>query len=236
MLKKLGGYALTGLMVVAPWVITIWLVITVFNWFDAVTGPIGRWIFGPSFPYLIGPLLAVLGLIALGWMVNRRIVRWFVSACENVVKKFPVVGVVFKLVKDTVEAIEQTSNVSRFSRVVLIQPFRPGVEMIGLVTFEGKTASGRTLLAVVAPSALLPSAGLLFLVYEDQTDLVRESPLSVEDALRSLISGGMALSLKGPMLDLTSSPPSETSDPKKEDKDPPLEEKSPPPDQSASSG
>jgi uncharacterized membrane protein len=105
-------------------------------------------------------------------------------------KKFPIVGIVFKMSKDTVDALNQTTNASRFNRVVFIQGFRPGVEVIGFVTSEKLLTNGRKLLSVFVPTTPIPTSGQLFLVHEDQKDVVRDADMSVEEGLKAILSGG----------------------------------------------
>src|SRR3972149_3652265 len=61
---------------------------------------------------------------------------------------------------------------------------------IGLVTGVPQyTESGKRLLGIFLPTAFNPTGGYYFMIPEDE---VKELPISVEDAFRIIISGGLA--------------------------------------------
>jgi uncharacterized membrane protein len=67
---------------------------------------------------------------------------------------------------------------------------RKGIYSIGFVTgIPQSTQSGKRLLGIFLPTALNPTGGYYLIIPEDE---VKELPISVEEALKIIISGGLA--------------------------------------------
>ena len=222
-----------GFLAVAPWVITIWLVI----WFYGVmvditawiTDPISAWMFGEAavqdavkgteevaehaaavwqtygatiIRNVVGPVLAIVLLVFWGLFTRQKFFRWVQHWFDERMKEIPLVGKIFKLIWDT-SAIMKREAVDRFSRVVFIEAFRPGLKLLGFVTSEMETKDGRKLLAIFVPTTPMPNSGQLMFVFEDQTDVVSPAPFSVEDATKAVFSLGIVLPQIDEVHDLT---------------------------------
>lgn len=74
-----------------------------------------------------------------------------------------------------------------FMQVVLIEFPRRGTRTLGFITNEETDETGKKLINVFIPTSPNPTSGFLQIVEEDE--IIRTS-LSVDDALRMVVSGG----------------------------------------------
>ncbi len=179
----------TGLLVSFPLVVTLFFGRFVFDLIDRWADPISQRLFDRVVPGF-GAAVFVVGVFLLGVLahnvIGRRILHWG----ENVFARIPVLRAVYSGTREVTRAF--ASNRARnFRRVVLI-PFPSGdVWGVAFVTgeFDEQTEAGpRRVVTVFMPTTPNPTTGF-FLVYP--VTAVKETDLSVEEALRMVISGGL---------------------------------------------
>ena len=200
MLKGVRKNFVTGLAVIFPAVITIWLVKFIMDRTnDILLAPIVQYLQ----PYILDSVILeyiakVLTLTFLVFMISiigfgTRILllRGIFSFLERSVYRVPMIGRVYGTMKEMSQAFMGLSK-GTFSRVVLIEFPRPGIYAIGFITSEGKNRSGdKTLekvMNVFVPHAPNPTSGFLLLVPEDEMIKV---DMSVEEGFKMVISGGV---------------------------------------------
>jgi len=179
----------TGLLVSFPLVVTLFFGRFLFDLIDRWADPISQQLFNRVVPGF-GAAIFVLGIFLLGVLAHnvlgRRVLHWG----EKIFARIPVLRAVYTGTREVTRAF--ASNRPRsFRRVVLI-PFPSGdVWGVGFVTgeFDEHTPGGvRRVVTVFMPTTPNPTTGF-FLVYPAAS--VKETNLSVEDALRMVISGGL---------------------------------------------
>jgi uncharacterized membrane protein len=148
-------------------------------------------IFGVEIPGL-GLLLVLVILYLAGLAVGQWWGRRAFGVVEFLTKRIPLVKTVYNVGKQLTDAITLPEKAG-FSRVVLVQHFKPGVWSIGFVTGTiadgGKRKSTKDpLLKIFIPTAPNPTTGFMVMVRESE---VRELPWSVKDAMNAVISGGL---------------------------------------------
>lgn len=179
----------TGLLVLLPLVITVYVFYRFFRWVDGFLKPIVA-----RYPFLDIPGLGVAGVILIiflagtlgGNFFGKRIFRWIEEGFE----KIPMVRTLYVAIKQTSEAfLKQDRTV--FKEVVLVEYPRPGIYTLGLVTstWRFKVADGEEhdFVTVFLPTTPNPTTGLFVMVPRSE---VLPSDLSIEDALKMAISGG----------------------------------------------
>jgi uncharacterized membrane protein len=192
-------YFVAGVLLLAPLVVSIWLVISLINWVDSVFGT-ENWasfeVPGFGAPLVIPGLGLILAfvIILLAGAVGKNVMgSWLMTVVTEVFQKVPVVGSVYSGIRQTLSAL--FSNQERqFGGAVLVQWPRPGVWVIGLVTSnhspsEFDRAAGQDLVAVFIPTTPVPTAG--FLSYYPRSE-VKPLDMKVETALRMIVSLGIA--------------------------------------------
>lgn len=147
----------------------------------------------------IGVGLAVLTIYLVGLIAGNLIGRTFYRIGENLLLKIPFVRAVYPTVKQVTDFLlaDRRSSFAA-SRVVAVRPHAGNIWSIGLYTgapIRGLSAAiGADMVTVFVPSS--PTAFSGYVVVVPRTDIV-ELPLTVEEAMRLLLSGGVVDVSKG---------------------------------------
>ncbi|MBV0912144.1 DUF502 domain-containing protein [Anianabacter salinae] len=205
-LLRLRGNFLTGLVVIAPIGLTVWLVWTVIGWVDGfvlplVPGPykpdnIIMTLFGVDYPLNIrgiGVVVFLLFTLLIGWLakglIGRSLLRWG----EHLVDRMPIVRSVYNALKQIAETVFSQAEAS-FEKACLIEYPRPG---LWAVAFVSTTAKGEVLeklpeddqvMTVFLPTTPNPTSG--FLLFVPKRDVI-ELDMTIEDAAKLVISAGL---------------------------------------------
>jgi uncharacterized membrane protein len=142
---------------------------------------------------LLGVGLAVLLVYIVGLFVGNLIGRTLYRVLEVGVMRIPLVRAIYPLVKQVTDFVLVDRSVQfEYSRVVAIQPHEKGIWSIGLVTGEGlkplSESVGEEMVTVFMPSSPTAFSGYVMMV---PRQTVVELPLTVEEAMRLLVSGGV---------------------------------------------
>lgn len=199
---------LTGLVVIAPVGLTIWLIWSVVGWIDGFVLPLvprsyqpDRWVqdllgLDPSVQINvrgIGVIIFLIFTMMIGWMAKGIIGRSMIRFAESLVERTPVVRTIYSGIKQISETVFAQSDRS-FEKACLIEYPRPGIWAIGFIstTTKGEIAvrgnEGRPMLSVFLPTTPNPTSGFLLFVPSDD---VMELDMSVEDAAKLVISAGL---------------------------------------------
>lgn len=193
--KKLGVFGflrsrfITGILVAFPLVVTLFFGRFLFGLMDRWADPISIRLFKHRMPGM-GTALVVVLIFALGVIAHNVIGRRLLSKGDKLFAHIPVLRSIYMGAREVTRAF--ASNRTRsFRRVVLIPFPSDGVWSVAFVTaeFNERTPEGtRRVIAVFMPTTPNPTTGF-FLVYPSAA--VRPTDLTVEDALRMVISGGL---------------------------------------------
>ncbi|QFT63115.1 Uncharacterized membrane protein [Roseivivax halotolerans] len=189
---------LTGIVVIAPVGLTIWLIWTVIGWIDAFVLPLVPSRFNPE-EYIginlrgIGVIFLLLFTVFVGWvakgLIGRSLIRWG----ESVVLRMPIVRSVYSGVKQIAETVFVQSERS-FEKACLIEYPRKGIWAIGFISTDTKGEVSRKavtsggLVSVFVPTTPNPTSG--FLLFFPEEDVI-ELEMSLEDAAKLVISAGL---------------------------------------------
>jgi len=198
LLARLRSSFLTGIVVIAPVGLTIWLIWTVVGWIDGVVLPLVPDTIQPE-KYIginlrgVGVIIFLLFTIVVGWIAKGLIGRSLIRFAESVVDRMPVVRSIYSGIKQISETVFAQSERS-FEKACLIQYPRKGIWAIGFIstTAKGEVANradtSGDLIGVFLPTTPNPTSGfLLFFPAED----VIELEMSVEEAAKLVISAGL---------------------------------------------
>ena len=189
---------LTGLVVIAPVGLTIWLLWTLIGWVDGVVLPLIPYQLSPE-RYIgidlrgIGVIVFLIFTIIVGWIAKGLIGRSLVRFAESLVERIPVVRSIYSGVKQIAETVFAQSERS-FETACLIEYPRKGIWAIGFISTTAKGEVARKacvsgdLISVFVPTTPNPTSG--FLLFFPQED-VMVLDMSVEDAAKLVISAGL---------------------------------------------
>jgi len=197
---KLRDYLLTGLLVLAPSAITIWILFRLLNWVDNLLGRFFRF---EAFDYHripgVGLVATLLLLVIVGWMATWIGARSLGRVWDSLLMAIPGIGIVYSSTKSLGEAFVSKKDQQAFQQVVLIPWPHPGIYRIGFIT--GRTGDdirrrlGDDIEVVFVPHSPNPASGFVHYVPRQQLIFL---DWDVEDGLRVVVSGGVVQPGAGP--------------------------------------
>ncbi|MCU9846841.1 DUF502 domain-containing protein [Defluviimonas sp. WL0024] len=204
-LARLRANFLTGLVVVAPVGLTLWLIWTVTGWIDSWVLPFVPDQYQPD-RFIkdilgedtainvrgVGVVVFLLFTVFVGWIAKGLIGRSLIGWGEGLVDRMPVVRSVYSGVKQVAETVFSQTE-SKFDKACLIEYPRPGIWAIGFVSTAAKgeilaRLPDDEVMTVFLPTTPNPTSG--FLLYVPKRD-VSFLDMSVEDAAKLVISAGL---------------------------------------------
>jgi len=213
--QDLKSDLIAGLLVVIPLATTIWLTLTIARWVINFLTEIPKQLnpFEGLDPLLttllnlaVGFAVPLVFILLIGLMARNIVGRWFLNLGEQILQAIPLAGSVYKTLKQILETLLQDSS-SKFRRVVMVEYPRQGVWSIGFVTGavtgEFKSHVPQPMLSVFIPTTPNPTSGWYAMVPEEETI---ELSLSIEDAFKVLISGGIVSPDRSVPISLARSP------------------------------
>ena len=193
-LLKLRNHFTTGLFIMAPTMVTIWVFIQGFRIFDGILGRLyNRYIFRP---YGISPIpglgaisLALL-IILIGMLARLYAGRKLFDLWDKTVNRVPLINRVYIAVRQLSDAFAKGGGII-FQNPVLLEYPRKGLYSIGFVTRRCDSSFCRLvnhqIISVFIPTTPNPTSGVL--IFVPQEDLI-PLDMTVEDAMKLVISGG----------------------------------------------
>ncbi|SDD78211.1 Uncharacterized membrane protein [Paracoccus isoporae] len=199
-LAALRASFLTGLIVIAPIGITVWLIWTLTGWMDSWVLPLipPRW--RPE-NYIgidlrgLGVVVFLIVTLLIGWMARGWFGKLVIGTGESLFARMPIIGAIYGGIKQIAETILSQGD-GKFDRACLIEYPRRGVWGLGFVAGPAKgevaqmaarRGQGR-FLAVFVPTTPNPTSGFLLFVPEQDVQILDMTP---EEAAKLVISGGL---------------------------------------------
>jgi len=193
----------TGLVIVGPVTITLWIMWGVIHWIDAWIKPLLPTTFNPDtylpFPLPgLGLVVAIIGLTIIGALAANLLGRTLVSSGELMLSRTPIVRNVYGALKQIFESVISTTGPNQsFQKVGMIE--FPSKEIWSLVFVTGETTGeikdvapgGESdLLTVFMPTGIVPPTG--FICFVPRSNVVFLS-MTVEEAAKIVLSGGIVM-------------------------------------------
>lgn len=200
---------LAGMALALPLVVTYWILESVYNLLKGWSEPILEFAAGivnqfagtslidfesegfHQITRFVGVLIPLLVFVFLGVMATNVIGVRVVTAMDRLVLSLPVVSFIYKSLKQVIDAFKGFGTKQNFQRVVYVDYPVGGMKMLGFVTGQYLDVSNDQIMtAVFVPGALSPMTGLLLVV---EADKVTDAPMSIEDAMKLVFSGGLVV-------------------------------------------
>ncbi len=143
----------------------------------------------------IGVGLSILLVYIVGVLVGNLIGRAAWRVVERGLLRIPLVRAIYPAVKQVTDfLLVERSQHFQYSRVVAVQPHEQNIWSIGFVTSSGNwtlsSQGEQPMVTVFIPSTPTSFTGYVLIVPREK---VVELPMTVEEAMRLLISGGVIL-------------------------------------------
>jgi uncharacterized membrane protein len=199
--SRIRNWLLTGLLVLAPSAITLYVFFRLINWVDNL---LGRYLRFEAMDYHripgIGLVATLLLLTIVGGITSRFGSGPLGRLWDKLLTRIPGVGIVYGSTKSLGEAL-LTKQPGAFKQVVLVPWPYPGVWRIGFVTGPAAPDVRQRLPedveVVFVPHTPNPASG--FVQYVPRSQIIYLD-WPVEDGLRVIVSGGVVQpSARGPM-------------------------------------
>lgn len=185
MARRLRTYFFTGLIIILPFLLTLYLLWFVFGFVDGLVGPVLELVFGRRIPG-VGFVITVGLILGTGVLATNYLGRRFLAWGEKLFTRVPLVRSVYQTLKQVVQALLSDQK-KAFRQVVLVEYPRKGVYSLAFLTGSRESAGGRMVTAFV-PTTPNPTSGFLLFLPEDEVTYL---DMSVEDGLKLVVSGGV---------------------------------------------
>lgn len=192
-LNHLRGKFATGLFIVIPLGITIFILKFLFNFADGILGAYldalvtaitRQETHFPGLGMITGAAVIYLtGLLATN-VLGSQLFKWG----DRLLSRLPLVKSIYTSSKQLTKVFKEGKT--SYRRAVFVEWPRKGVRAVGFVTAE-VARNGEKLVVVYLPTMPNPTSGFALFFREDE---VTESGMTVEEAVKFVVSGGMVVS------------------------------------------
>lgn len=182
----------TGLFILIPLGITLFILKFLFNFADGILGPYLARIFTaitrhetyiPGMGMVTGAAVIYLaGLLATN-VPGTQIIKWW----DEVLSKIPLVKSIYTPSKQLTHMFKEGKT--SYRRAVFVEWPRRGVRAVGFVTAELER-DGEKMIVVYVPTMPNPTSGFALFFHEDE---VTDCGMSVEEAIRFIVSSGVVV-------------------------------------------
>ncbi len=189
MIKK---YFITGLLVLIPVILTIWVIYSLVEFLDQIILWLPdylkpNYLFGSSIPGF-GALLTIIIILLIGVIANNFLGKKIIALYEMILGRLPVVKSIYKGIKQVSDTLLSNSG-NAFSKAVLIEFPMAGTYTFAFVTGEPEAKLAKYLqgkyVNVYVPTTPNPTSGYTLMVPKDK---VIELDISVDQVLKYVIS------------------------------------------------
>lgn len=200
LMARLRSWFLTGLLVTAPVMLTIyitWLFIDIIDSNVNALIPNGvRELIEIKAPHIgslpgLGLLIGLIVITLIGALAAGFFGRWLIRMGENILNRMPVVRTIYGASKQILETVLTTQS-NAFREVVLVEYPRKELWVVGFVTGNTEGEVGVKIedetVNVFIPTTPNPTSG--FLLFCPKKDLIYLD-MGVEDAVKLVVSGGI---------------------------------------------
>ncbi|MBT4483259.1 MAG: DUF502 domain-containing protein [Candidatus Latescibacteria bacterium] len=196
MLLRLRNYFTTGLLVLTPTFVTIWILVKTFRWFDNI---LGRW-YTQLFEYLnlrrthipgLGAITLFVLIALIGFLARLYVGRKLFAIWEKAINNVPLINRIYLALRQLSDSFAKGGAII-FKRPVIIEYPRHGVFSIGFVTRDCGPAFckliGENVSSIFIPTTPNPTSGVI--IFVPQKDMIALD-MTVEDAMKLIISAGV---------------------------------------------
>lgn len=195
MWKKAKSYFITGLLVLTPLVLTIFIIWRLFLAIDGLLRGVIKHVlldrFGvPNTIYGLGFISVILLILLTGMIARNYVGRKVIKLGEDVMTRLPLVNRIYLAIQQIGNAFFAEKR-EVFKKAVLIEYPRKGIYSIGFFTQdtrgEVQERLNQDVVSVFLPTTPNPTSGFLLFVPKAN---VTELDMTIEEALKLVISGG----------------------------------------------
>ncbi len=201
--KKITNRLLSGMLLLMPFGVTLLVMRWIFGWLAGFVKPIVVRLLHllsqiplvdslpdslTTFCVVVFTIFILLAIVYLVGQIGQRILgKQILKAAEQLVQRIPFVRSIYSATKQVIESVSLPGKAA-FKSVVIVEFPRPGFKALGFLTGNIQGPSGEKLCKVFIPTTPNPTTGFFEIVPQDE---VTETTLTVEEAFKMIISGGI---------------------------------------------
>jgi uncharacterized membrane protein len=196
-LSLLARFFFQGIIALAPIGVTLWIVVTLFNWVDNFLPNLLNTLFPIRFAAVngeipkvtgLGFLVALLLVLIVGWLSSLFFVERLVSIFDKLLERTPGVKIIYSSVKDFLEAF--AGNKKKFDQPILVNVDATDVWRIGFITQNDSAHFGlENFVTVYVPHSYAIS-GITYIVPPTRIKKLPKG-LGAAEAMKYVVSGGV---------------------------------------------
>lgn len=182
---------ITGLILSIPIWITVYIIWLFIKLVSTIAKPfiiavlqILNFPINPFISTTISFVISLLIIYFIGLIANTILGKNVLKKIEFLITKIPLINDIYLASKKLVHFFTEYKGI-KGNKVVIVEYPRKGIYCLGIVTIETEDKLG-----VFIPSTPNPTTGYLIFFTKEEAKL---TSLSVEDALRIIVSGGIAV-------------------------------------------
>ncbi|MFH1576541.1 MAG: DUF502 domain-containing protein [Candidatus Margulisiibacteriota bacterium] len=191
MWQKISSYFLRGLITLLPLIVTVWLLMTMFNFLDGILGQAVTIIIGRHVPGL-GLIAIILLIFFVGFFATYIIGASIFKLGEEILYRVPIVKSIYSAVKQINDVLFMQKTTDEYRRACLIEYPRKGIWSVGFITSDAaveiEAKVKQKMINVFVPNTPTPATGFLIVVPARDVVLL---DMKTEDAFKYVVSGGV---------------------------------------------
>jgi uncharacterized membrane protein len=183
--RRIFGYLLKGMLVLAPGVLTIFIVVKLFAFIDDTMNDAIETLFDVRFRGL-GIVVGTVLIVFIG-MLSGSLFKQFISYIEDAIAHVPLVKIVYSSIKDFFSAF--VSEERKFNKPALIKMGgNESLQRLGFITETDLTHLGlEGMVSVYIPHSYNFSGNLFIVKMEDVTPI----NANTTEVMKFIVSGGV---------------------------------------------
>lgn len=200
-MKRIKSYFVTGLLVVVPLYITIYVLALIAGFMDNIIYILPRFLRPHAYLPVdipgLGIIYTVIAVIAVGALTSNFAGKRLLHLGERVLARIPLLSMIYNASKQFMETFFSKDR-EGFRKVVLMEFPRKGVWSIGFMTgrtrgeVKDKTRDGTV--NVFLPTTPNPTSGFYMVAHESEVIALE---MKVEDAFKVILTGGIVVPPSG---------------------------------------
>jgi uncharacterized membrane protein len=187
--RVLRRYFLTGLAIILPAAVSVFILWWLFGALDSILGRFVVAFYGRPVPG-VGLIALLVLILGVGAIASNILGRRLIQSVEGLLERIPVVRWIYVTIKQLFSAIIEERSTS-FRKVVLIPFPHQGTWSMAFLTADSieqlDAVVGRDLVSVFLPTTPNPTSGYFILVPKED---VKDLDMTVNEGLRYIISAG----------------------------------------------
>lgn len=201
LVRRIARFFVAGVLAILPVVVTVAVVIWVIDHIKYYFGPettLGKQLttIGLTFdhnstmPYLVGWMLVILVVFAVGVVVDLGAKKWLGRTVERLFRQIPLVGSIYSTSRQVVDMLDQGDPESMKGMTPVFCSFgrdQPSSVLALLVSPVRYDLAGREHLIVIIPTAPVPLGGAMMFV---PVECVRPAGMSIDGLMSMYLSMG----------------------------------------------